>query len=85
MYVHMHNYTLSSVGNGVDYYGLTFLAIFEQNETQSTISIDINNDTRIEEDLETFRLDIYDFNFPKGFIKYNPHMAYVNILDDDCK
>ena len=85
MYVHMHNYTLSSVGNGVDYHGQTFSAIFEQNETQSTFSIDITNDTIIEADSETFRLDIYDIPFPEGFVKYNPHMAYVNILDDDCK
>ena len=85
MYVHVHNYILSSVGNGVDYDGQTFSAIFEQDETQSTISIDITNDTIIEADSETFRLDIHDFDFPEGFVKYNPNMAYVHILDDDCK
>ena len=81
----MHNYTLFSVGNGVDYHGLTFVFTFEPNEMKSIISIKITDDFLIEEDNETFRLDIHDFDFPPGLIKYNPNMAYVAILDDDSK
>ena len=85
MYVHMHNYTLSSVGNGVDYHGQTFMATFKPNDTQSNIIIDITDDMSIERDEETFRLDIHEIGFTEGFFKYNPNMAYVRIIDDDCK
>ena len=81
----MHNYTLFSVGNGVDYHGLVFFAIFKPNEMKFIISIKITDDMLIEVDEESFRLDIHDFDFPEGFLKHNPSIAYVLILDDDCK
>lgn len=81
----MHNYALLSVENGVDYQGQTVFATFEPDEMQSTISINITDDTLIESDRETFRLDIDDSDFPDGFIKFNPHTAHVAIFDDDCK
>lgn len=79
----MHHCTSLSVGFGVDYDGQTFYATFEPNDTQSNISITINNDTAVEP-LEFFSLVIHN-DFPPGFWRYNPHEASVYIKDDDCK
>ena len=69
----------------VDYHRQTFSVTFEPNKMRNIFSIKLTDDTNIERDEETFRLDIYDFDFPPGLIKGIPNMAYVYILDDDCK
>ena len=79
----MHNCTSLSVGSGVDYHGQIFDAIFEPGEMKSNISIDITDDTEIEND-EIIRLDIQN-NFSQGFGRVSPHRTSVVILDDDCK
>ena len=74
--------TLTATGNGVDYSGQTFVATFAAGSTSATFEIPITADNRLEDaDGETFRLDIYDFDFPGDLKKVNPHLAYGTIFD----
>ena len=55
------------------------------NERECIIDIDIVDDMSIEDDEETFRLDIVPTDYPANFRMHHPYTTYVTIVDDDCK
>ena len=55
------------------------------NEKECIIAIDIVDDMLIEDDEETFKLDIASTDYPANFRMHHPNTTYVTIVDDDCK
>ncbi len=73
---------LTATGSGVDYTGQAFVATFAAGSTSATFEIPITADNNLEDaDGETFRLDIYDVDFPGDLKKVKPDLAYVTIYD----
>ena len=55
------------------------------NDKECTFAIDIVDDMRIEDDEETFKLDIVPTDYPANFRMHDPITTFVTIVDDDCK
>ena len=72
---------LTATGNDVDYTGLTYSAAFAAWEKEKIISIPITKDNTVtndsEADTESFRLDMYDGDFPNWLEAGS--LAYVRI------